>query len=168
MNTFTRAVLLAAAAALLPLTPATAGLLDSASLLKVAQVVLRSKALLDRGQARCGEPAALQPKESMLVTAANLAVQQALPKPKFNALDLLANRQATTAAAAPGFCTTATQQKPALLGQVASAAQQLGVGGNLGLAGALVGSGALGGTGTTGTTTTGNTTVDTIGSLLGK
>lgn len=156
-----------AAAAMLA-APATAGMLSGANLLKVAQVVVRGKALLNQGQSQCGAAAAVKPQESLLVTAASAAVQKALPAPKFNALSLLANKQVKTAAAAPGFCADMAQARPGVVGQIAGAAQQLGVGGlgggDLGLLGGVLGSGLLGGAAPA---PAAPTTTDAIGALLG-
>lgn len=113
-------------------TPAHAGMIPTATLLKLAPLVLKNRALLDKGQAQCGGDAALKPQESLLNVAVGAAIQKALPARKFDALSLLANRQASAASLAPGFCTTAVARKPGLVGSIADAAQQLGVAGDLG------------------------------------
>jgi len=137
--------------------PAQAGMISAATLLKLAPLVLKNKALLDKGQAQCGADAALKPQESLLNVAVSAAIQKALPARKFDALSMLANRQANTASLAPGFCTTAVAQKPGLLGSIADAAGKLGAGGNLGVLG-----GALGGGGTG----TGDAATAALGGLL--
>lgn len=139
-------LLLPFAAAALVAMPAHAGVISTATLLKLAPLVLKNKALLDKGQAQCGQDAALKPQESLLNLAVGAAIQKALPVKKFDALSMLANRQATSASLTPGFCTRAVAQKPGLLGTIADAAGKLGVGGDLGsMAGVLGGGGGAGG-----------------------
>lgn len=130
--------------------PATAGVIPAATLLKLAPLVLKNKALLDRGQSQCGGGAMLKPQESLLNLAVGAAIQKALPAKKFDALSLLADQQAATASLAPGFCARAAVQKPGLLGTIADAAGKLGVGSDSGSMAGLLGGGdaaaaALGG-----------------------
>ncbi|MBU6268345.1 MAG: hypothetical protein KGN34_12450 [Sphingomonadales bacterium] len=155
-------------------SPANAGMLSGANLLKVAQVVLRGRAVLNQGQAQCGATAVVKPQENLLMTAATVAVQKALPAPKFDALSLLANRQAASAATRPAFCANVAQNRSGVVGQIAGAAQQLGVGGlgggalggvdGSGLLGSALGSGLLGGAPAA---PAAPSTTDAIGALLG-
>jgi hypothetical protein len=140
--------------------PVQAGILSGANLLKVANIVLKGKALLNKGQSQCGSQVALTSQDSLLMQAAGAAVQQALPAPKFSALDVLANKQASNASLSPTFCQTTAAKKPGILGSIGDAAAKLGVGG-----GALGGlGGLLGGSGSS-TPTTGTT--NPLGGLLG-
>jgi hypothetical protein len=139
-------------------TPATAGLLSGASLLKVAGIVLKGKAVLNQGQAKCGTSLALQPQENLLVTAATAAVQKLLPATQFLALDGSASAAAATASQNPTFCQQTAAKKPGILGSIGDAAKKLGVGGG-GLGGILGGS--------SGTTTSPPSTGATAGSILG-
>ena len=163
-----------AAATLVLATPAQASLLAGADLLKVAQVVLKGKALLSKGQSQCGSQLALAPQDNILMALAGNAVQKALPAQKFSAIDILAGKQADIAATQPGFCQTAQAKKPGILGDIADAAGKLGVGGGalggLGGIGGLAG-GALGGLGNSapGNSAPSNTGASSsgLGNLLG-
>ncbi len=148
-------------------TPATAGLLSGASLLKVAGIVLKGKAVLNQGQATCGTPLALQPQENLLVTAATAAVQKLLPATQFLALDSSASAAAATASKNPTFCQQAAVKKPGILGSIGGAAKQLGVGGGLlgGLGGVL---GGTTGAATTPQPSTGTTAGNILGGILGS
>ncbi|MBU6208074.1 MAG: hypothetical protein KGQ42_10335 [Alphaproteobacteria bacterium] len=128
--------------------PVHAGLLSGASLIQVAQIVLKGKALLGKGQSQCGSQVGVSTKDNLLMTAAGAAVQKSLPAPKFNAMSLLANRQASAAAAKPNFCAQTAAKKPGIMTGIASAAGKLGVGGGGplgGLGGMLGGAGSGGG-----------------------
>ncbi len=147
-------------------TPASAGLLSGASLFKVAGIVLKGKAVLNQGQAKCGTSLALQPQENLLVTATTAAVQKLLPSVQFLALDKSASAAAATASQSPAFCQQTAAKKPGILGSISDAAKQLGVGGGMlgGLGGVL--GGATGAT-TTAPPSTGTTAGSILGGLLG-
>jgi hypothetical protein len=146
--------------ALLAAQPAHAGLLTGANLIKVAEVVLKGKALLGKGQAQCGSALALGTQDNLLITAATAAVKQQLPAPKFKAMDILAGKQANVAAASPTFCQTTAAAKPGILGGIADAAGKLGVNmGGLGGLGSVIGSAT-----TTGTQSSGGV----LGGILGN
>lgn len=135
-----KAVVTAAAIAVIALaTPASAATVPMATWLKLAPLVLRNKALLERGQTQCGADAALKPQESLLSLAVGAAIEKALPARKFDALSLLAARQAAVASRAPSFCTRAAVQKPGMLSTIADAAGKLGVGGDLGTMAGMLG-----------------------------
>jgi hypothetical protein len=142
-------------------TPAFAGLLSAANLLKVAGVVLKGRAVLNQGQTTCGNQLALAPQENLLVQAATGAVQKLLPAPKFLSLDNAASAAAKTAATSPTFCQQTVAKKPGILGSIGDAAKQLGVGGGLGGLGGILGGGS------TTAPSTGSTATDVLGGLLG-
>ncbi len=131
--------LIVLSAALVLAAPASAGMLSGANLLKIASVVMKGKALLNKGQSQCGSQIGLTDQDSLLMQVAGAAVQKALPAPKFSALDLLANKQADRASLNPTFCQTTAAKKPGILGSIGSAAGKLGVGGGM-LGGILGGS----------------------------
>lgn len=151
-------------------TAAQAGILSMSQLLKIAPQVLKGKALLEMGQEKCGDQVDLQPKDNLLMTGTSMALKKALPTPRFNAIDLLAGRQAQSASLQPGFCQTTAAKKPTILGNIADSAKLLGVGGGSGRpgsSGGLLGNsgGLLGGS--SGNSGTGDALSGALGSVLG-
>jgi antitoxin component of RelBE/YafQ-DinJ toxin-antitoxin module len=116
----------AALAAVVVASPAMAvGLGD------LAKVILGGGSILKQGQTKCGSSLGLTTKESLHLTLARAAAEQALPRADFLALDGASAAEASTAAQSPTFCAETKKKKSGLLAKIGKAAK--------GLAGARLG-----------------------------
>jgi hypothetical protein len=107
-------------AGLLVSTPAYAlGLGD------LAKVVLGNGATVQKAADTCPNKVTLAPAETLALSLARQAAQNALPSEQFLMLDTTANSQAVTASQAPGFCTQTAKRKNVLIDAVKKAGQRL-------------------------------------------
>jgi antitoxin component of RelBE/YafQ-DinJ toxin-antitoxin module len=110
----------AAALALMLTTPAAAlGLGD------LAKVVLGGNSVLKKGEQKCGTSLGLTKNDSLAMTFARSAVEQALPISQFTALDKSAEVDATTAANAPTFCNETKKKKSGLMKSITKAGKSI-------------------------------------------
>jgi hypothetical protein len=110
----------AAFAAILSATPAHAlGLGD------LAKVVLGNGATVQKAADTCPNKVTLAPAETLALSLARQAAQNALPSAQFLTLDSAANSQAVTASQAPNFCNQTAKRKNVLIDAVKKAGQRL-------------------------------------------
>jgi hypothetical protein len=96
----------------------------------LAKVVLGNGATVQKAADTCQNQTgtnkfSLTSQDSLTMQIARAAAEKALPQAQFLALDTAANTQATTQAAAPGFCATTAKKKNGLLDALKKAGQQL-------------------------------------------
>jgi hypothetical protein len=92
----------------------------------LAKVVLGNGATVQKAAETCPtNKFALTSQDSLTMQIARAAAEKALPQSQFLALDTAASTQATTQAAAPGFCNTTAKKKSGLLDAIKKAGQQL-------------------------------------------
>jgi hypothetical protein len=91
----------------------------------LAKVVLGNGATVQKAAETCPTKVSLTSQDSLTMQIARAAAEQALPASQFLALDTAANTQATTQAAAPGFCNTTAKKKNGLLDAIKKAGQKL-------------------------------------------
>jgi hypothetical protein len=110
----------ALAATVLMTTPAYAlGLGD------LAKVVLGNGATVQKAADTCPNKVTLAPAETLALSLARQAAQNALPSAQFLTLDTAANSQAVTASQAPNFCNQTAKRKNVLIDAVKKAGQRL-------------------------------------------
>ena len=91
----------------------------------LAKVVLGNGATVQKAAETCPTKVSLTSQDSLTMQIARVAAEKALPQAQFLALDSAATTQATTQAAAPGFCTQTAKKKNGLLDAIKKAGQQL-------------------------------------------
>jgi antitoxin component of RelBE/YafQ-DinJ toxin-antitoxin module len=115
-----RNILIAATACAVAATPATAlGIGD------LAKVVLGGNSVLKKGEQKCGTSLGLTKDDSLAMTFARSAVEQALPISQFTALDKAAETEATSAATAPTFCNETKKKKSGLMKSITKAGKSI-------------------------------------------
>jgi antitoxin component of RelBE/YafQ-DinJ toxin-antitoxin module len=115
-----RNILIAATACAVAATPATAlGIGD------LAKVVLGGNSVLKKGEQKCGTSLGLTKDDSLAMTFARSAVEQALPISQFTALDKAAEAEATSAATAPTFCNETKKKKSGLMKSITKAGKSI-------------------------------------------
>jgi antitoxin component of RelBE/YafQ-DinJ toxin-antitoxin module len=101
-------------------TPATAlGLGD------LAKVVLGGNSVLKKGEQKCGSSLGLTKDDSLAMTFARSAVEQALPISQFTALDKSAEADATSAANSPTFCNETKKKKSGMMKAITKAGKSI-------------------------------------------
>ncbi len=91
----------------------------------LAKVVLGNGATVQKAADTCPNKVTLAPAETLALSLARQAAQNALPGEQFLMLDTAANSQAVTASQAPGFCTQTAKRKSVLIDAVKKAGQRL-------------------------------------------
>jgi antitoxin component of RelBE/YafQ-DinJ toxin-antitoxin module len=115
-----RNILIAATACAVVATPATAlGIGD------LAKVVLGGNSVLKKGEQKCGTSLGLTKDDSLAMTFARSAVEQALPISQFTTLDKAAEADATNAATAPTFCNETKKKKSGLMKSITKAGKSI-------------------------------------------
>lgn len=101
-------------------TPASAvGLGD------LAKVVLDNGSVLKKGEEKCGTSFGLSKSDSLAITAARSAVEQALPISQFVSLDKASQVDATTSANDPTFCAKTKKKKSRLVKAMTKAGKSI-------------------------------------------
>jgi antitoxin component of RelBE/YafQ-DinJ toxin-antitoxin module len=101
-------------------TPASA--LDLGDL---AKVVLGNSSVLKKGEEKCGSSFGFTKSDSLAMTAARSATEQALPISQFLTLDKASQVDATTAAANPNFCNETKKKKSGLMKAMTKAGKSI-------------------------------------------
>jgi antitoxin component of RelBE/YafQ-DinJ toxin-antitoxin module len=115
-----RNILIAATACAVAATPATAlGIGD------LAKVVLGGNSVLKKGEQKCGTSLGITKNDSLAMTFARSAVEQALPISQFTALDKAAEADATSASTAPTFCNETKKKKSGLMKSITKAGKSI-------------------------------------------
>jgi antitoxin component of RelBE/YafQ-DinJ toxin-antitoxin module len=110
----------AAAVTLILATPAAAlGIGD------LAKVVLGGNSVLKKGEQKCGTSLGLTKDDSLAMTFARSAVEQALPISQFAALDKAAEADAANASTTPTFCNETKKKKSGLMKSITKAGKSI-------------------------------------------
>lgn len=115
-----KSVLGVGAAALLLAGPARAvGVED------LAKIVLGSGSILKKAEASCQASGKLSKSDTLALTFARAAAEQALPISQFQSLDRAADAEATSASQATGFCPETKKKKSGLMSKIRKAGKAL-------------------------------------------
>jgi antitoxin component of RelBE/YafQ-DinJ toxin-antitoxin module len=115
-----RNILIAATACAVAATPASAlGIGD------LAKVVLGGNSVLKKGEQKCGTSLGITKNDSLAMTFARSAVEQALPISQFTALDKAAEADATSASTTPTFCNETKKKKSGLMKSITKAGKSI-------------------------------------------
>lgn len=109
-----------AAAAIMISTPVQAlGIGD------LAKVVLGGSSVLKKGEEKCGASLGLTRNDSLAITLARSAVEQALPLSQLTSLDNEAKAEAAASANNPTFCAETKKKKSGLMKSISKAGKSI-------------------------------------------
>jgi hypothetical protein len=91
----------------------------------LAKVVLGNGATVQKAADTCPNKVTLAPSETLALSLARQAAENALPSAQFLMLDTAANSQAVTQSQTPGFCNRTAKRKNVLIDAVKKAGQKL-------------------------------------------
>jgi hypothetical protein len=91
----------------------------------LAKVVLGGGSVLKKAEQACGPAQKLTTGDSLALTFARAAAEQALPLSQFALLDQSAEDEATTASQSTGFCKETKAKKPSLMKKIKAAGKAL-------------------------------------------
>ena len=87
----------------------------------LAKVVLGGSSVLKKGEEKCGSSLGLTKDESLAITFARAAAEQALPLSQFTYLDKSADDEAASVATTPTFCNETKAKKSGMMNAIKKA-----------------------------------------------